>query len=300
MERNGEKFEIVGPNFIAGSRAEKEASFWRRTRGMPILSIAFLAVIVLGCAFAEAVMNHDPGGFYLEHLHEPPGGAFYFGTDALGRDLFSIVWFGGRASLIIGVLAAAILTVIGVVYGCVSGTAPHWLDSLMMRTAEMIGSIPTLLLILLLLSVTGEQTVLSIAAVIGVTGWPNLARVVRGEVRQMQRAEYILAARCMGAGFFHIMRRHMIPNFVPAIMFMVVSSVGKSMMMESTLSFLGLGLPIDVVSWGSMLSLANQALLTNAWWVIVIPGAFMVATLVCITNIGEFLRKETNRKCSNL
>ena len=96
------------------------------------------------------------------------------------------------------------------------------------------------------------------------------------------------------------MKKHLIPNFVSAIMFVVVSSISTSMSMESTLSFLGLGLPVDVVSWGSMLSLANKALLLNTWWVIIIPGLFLITTLICITNIGNYFRKETNKKPSNL
>jgi peptide/nickel transport system permease protein len=104
----------------------------------------------------------------------------------------------------------------------------------------------------------------------------------------------------MGAGFLYIMRKHLIPNFVSAIMFVVISSVSLSMSMESTLSFLGFGLPVDVLSWGSMLALADRALLLNTWWVIVVPGSFLVVTLLCITSIGNYFRRETNKRPSNL
>ena len=104
----------------------------------------------------------------------------------------------------------------------------------------------------------------------------------------------------MGVSFGRIMLIHLIPNFVSSIMFVVVSSISSSITMESTLSFLGLGLPVDVISWGSMLSLANKALLMNTWWVIIIPGVFLIVTLSCITNLGGFLRKEVNRRHSNL
>ena len=104
----------------------------------------------------------------------------------------------------------------------------------------------------------------------------------------------------MGAGFGHIMRWHLVPNFVSAIMFVIISGISTSMVTEATLSFLGLGLPVEVVSWGSMLSLANRALLLGTWWVILIPGFFLVVTLLCITNIGHALRKEVNRRPSNL
>lgn len=136
--------------------------------------------------------------------------------------------------------------------------------------------------------------------IIGVTGWFGMARIVRSEVRQIRNCEYILYARSTGGKFLYVMWRHLIPNFLSSVMFVVVSNVSTCITMESTLSFLGLGLPIDVLSWGSMLSLANRALIMNTWWVIIIPGLFLVVTLICITNVGNFLRKETNRRPSNL
>ncbi len=141
---------------------------------------------------------------------------------------------------------------------------------------------------------------ISIALVIGCTGWFGLARIVRSEVRQIRNNEYILAARCMGAGFTHLARRHLIPNFVSAILFVVISGVSTAMALESTLSFLGLGLPVDILSWGSMLSLADRALLLNTWWAVVIPGLFLIVTLLCINSIGNYFRRETNKRPSNL
>ena len=145
-----------------------------------------------------------------------------------------------------------------------------------------------------------SNNVWTLSLVIGALGWFNLARIVRSEVRQIRNQEYVLVSRSMGAGFGHIMLRHLIPNFVSAIMFVIVSSISNSMTTEATLSFLGLGLPVEVVSWGSMLSLANRALMLNTWWVILIPGLFLTITLVCITNIGQYFRKEVNRRLSNL
>lgn len=301
MEGNcSDQFVVVGPNYITYETEAKKISFLQKLKGKPILSIIILSIIVLGCVFAEQVYNHDPTGFYLQNLNEPPGSEFYFGTDSLGRDIYSMIWYGGRVSILIGLLGMTIITVIGVVYGCISGTANGKADSIMMRIPELINSIPTLLLILLLTSVMGSQNILKISFVIGVTGWCGLARIVRSEVRQIRSSEYVIAAKSMGGGFFHIMQKHLIPNFVSTIMFVVVSSIGLSMSMESTLSFLGLGLPVDVVSWGSMLSLANKALLSNTWWVIIFPGVFLITTLVCITNIAYYFRKETNKRESYL
>ena len=170
----------------------------------------------------------------------------------------------------------------------------------MMRVTEVAGSIPSILLILLITGFFSSNNVLTLSLVIVITSWFNLARIVRSEVRQIRNQEYVLASRCMGARFGHIMLRHLIPNFVSAVMFVIISGISTSMTTESTLSFLGLGLPVEVVSWGSMLSLANRALLLNTWWVIMIPGLFLVITLLCITNIGHYFRKEVNRRPSNL
>ena len=129
-----------------------------------------------------------------------------------------------------------------------------------------------------------------LSLVIGVTGWAGIAKVVRTEVRRLRTSEYVLAARCMGGGFFHVLWEHLAPNFLSAILFMVVMNVQSAILAESTLSFLGLGLPLEVISWGSMLSLAQQALLTKSWWAVVIPGIFLVATLLSVTLLGNALR----------
>lgn len=300
MEQENEAFAIVGSQYREKALPTEKNLFFQSFKEVPFISATVLGCIILGCIFAEQVMNHDPAAFYLQHLNQPPNAEFYFGTDALGRDIFSIIWYGGRVSLIIGFLGTCILTVIGVLYGCVSGMGPKWLDEIMMRGAEILSSVPSLLVVLLLLSLGGSPTVFSIAIVMGLTGWVNLARLVRSEVRQIQTSEYILAARLIGVPFPRIVYKHLLPNFISTIMFMVVANISSCIMLESTLSFLGLGLPVDVISWGSMLSLANKALLTNAWWVIVFPGGFIVLTLLCITNIGHYYRAENNKKNSNL
>ena len=122
-----------------------------------------------------------------------------------------------------------------------------------------------------------------------------MAKMVRSEVRQMRDAEYVLAARSMGAGFFYILWHHLMPNFMSAIMFMVVTNLGSAIAAEATLSFLGLGLPTSVISWGSLMSLSQKAMLTGAWWLLIIPGVFLVITLICITEIGEYLRTTGRR-----
>lgn len=266
----------------------------------PWVSAAVLAVIILGCLFAEVLSITDPGYMDLENCNMPPSRTFFFGTDSLGRDIFSGIWHGGRISIAIGFLATLISTGLAMVIGAASGLAPVWLDALIMRITDILLSIPNLLLVLFLQALFGEANILSLAVVIGITNWAGTARIIRTEVYRLRSSGYVVAARCMGGGFFHILFRHLAPNFIAPVMFAVVMNVRGAIVAESTLSFIGMGLPLETVSWGSMLSQAEKSLLAGSWWVILIPGVFLITLLVCLTNIGNYLRKNANRKGSNL
>lgn len=293
---DAERFTLVGTRELPPREAPKR----HRLDGFPWVSLAVLAVIVLGCLACDLLMTHDPTYLDLAHCSEAPNGTFYFGTDAMGRDLFSGIWYGGRISLTIGVLATLLSTAVATVYGTASGLAPQWLDTLLMRLTELFLSVPNLLLIVFLQAILGQANAVSISVTIGLTSWASIAKIVRTEVRQLRHSEYVLAARAMGGGFFHVLVRHLFPNFFSAILFMVVMNLRGAIVAESTLSFLGLGLPLEVISWGSMLSLAEKALLSGAWWVILLPGAFLIAVLLCVTNLGNYLRRQASRKESNL
>ena len=291
-----ELFTLVGIRETPPAPVKKA----RRLQGFPWVSVVLLVLIVVLCLFAEVIMTKDPGYLDLKNYNVAPNAEFLFGTDTLGRDIFSGIWYGGRISITIGFLATVISTFIAVVYGAVSGTAPGWLDGLMMRFTEIFLSVPGLLLVLFLQAILGQANVLTLSIVIGVTGWASIAKVIRTEVRQIRNSEYVVASRCMGGSFFHILGRHLAPNFIASIMFMVVMNVRGAIGSESTLSFMGMGLPLEVISWGSMLSLSEKALLTESWWIILIPGTFLVTLLMCLTNIGNYLRKRTAAKESNL
>ncbi|WP_195277066.1 ABC transporter permease [Anaerotruncus rubiinfantis] len=271
-----------------------------RKKSFPWLSAVLLGFILSGCVFADLLRAGDPGYLDLVNTGHAPCAGFPFGTDLLGRDLFAMIWHGGRVSLTVGLLAAAIATGLAVVYGSVSGLAGEKLDALLMRACELLLSVPSILLVIFLQAIAGQANPVRIACVIGATSWMNMAKVVRSEVRQLSQSDYILAARAMNGSFWHVLRRHLVPNFIPSIMFMAVTAIGSAIGTESTLSFLGIGLPPEAVSWGSLLSQADQALLSNQWWLILIPGIFLVVTLVCITDLGNHIRREASRGCSNL
>ena len=265
-----------------------------------IIAGSILAVIVFACVFCRFFMTKDPTYMDLENCNISPNKEFFFGTDTMGRDIFSMIWYGGRISLAIGLLSTLISTVIAVLFGAVSGCAPAWLDALLMRLTEIFLSVPNLLLVIFLLAAAGKSNVITISAVIGMTSWTSIAKVVRTEVRQIRNSEYVIASRCMGGSFFNILWHHLAPNFFSSIMFMVVMNIRSAIVAESTLSFMGIGLPLEVISWGSMLSLSEKALMTKAWWIILIPGVFLIVTLLSFTSIGNYLRKQANRKQRNL
>lgn len=291
------KFVQVGIRSIETDITERKPKWYQ---GKPMGSIIILGILVLGCLFSELLMTKDPTYMDLANYTHAPDKEFLFGTDTLGRDIFSMIWYGGRISLFIGFAATAISTVIAIVVGSLSGIAPQWADTLIMRLTEILLSVPGLLFIILLQAIMGKPNVISLSVVIGVTSWTSIAKVVRTEVRQIRSSEYVIASRCMGGGFFHILRKHLTPNFISSIMFMVVMNIRSAIVAESTLSFMGIGLPLEIISWGSMLSLSEKALLSGAWWMILIPGLFLVVTLLCVTGIGNYLRKNVNRKESNL
>ena len=291
-----ELFTQVGIRPEPSAPAKKQ----KRRSDFPRISVILMGIIVLCCLFAEVLMTKDPTYLDLQNYNVAPNAEFLFGTDTLGRDIFSGIWYGGRISITIGFLATLISTAIAVIYGSISGIAPVWLDTLMMRFTEIFLSVPSLLIVLFLQAILGEANVISLSIVIGVTSWASIAKVIRTEVRQIRNSEYVVASKCMGGKFFHILGKHLAPNFIASIMFMVVMNVRGAIGSESTLSFMGMGLPLEIISWGSMLSLAEKALLTESWWIILIPGAFLVTLLMCLTNIGNYLRKAANRKESNL
>lgn len=288
---------------IVGQKTEEAKDVIRMKKwyqGKPVVSMGILLLIVLGCLFAECLITKDPTFMDLLNYNKAPDGEFWFGTDTMGRDIFSMIWYGGRISLLIGALSTVISTFIAIVVGSFSGAASQWIDNLVMRFTEIFLSIPSLLLVILLQAIMGKANIVSLSVVIGITSWTSIAKVVRTEVRQIRNSEYVIASRCMGGSFFHILWKHLAPNFVSSIMFMVIMNVRSAIISESTLSFMGIGLPLEVISWGSMLSLAEKALMTSSWWIILVPGVFLVVTLLCLTNIGNYLRKNVNRKESNL
>ncbi|MBE6028787.1 MAG: ABC transporter permease [Clostridiales bacterium] len=297
--RDERLFDIVGPRPILKT-PDRGTSKSRLPDGFPKLASAVLLIIILGCIFCGFFTGDDPYRMELTQINQAPSAEHLFGTDTLGRDIFTLIWYGGRRSLFIGAFATLISTAIAVIYGSVSGLAGKTVDSIMMRFSEIMLSIPSLLLIIFMQAVIGQRNVIGISIIIGITGWMSVAKMVRTEVRRIRDSEYVLISRMMGGSFMHIMTKHLAPNFISTIMFMVVMNIRSAIVAESTLSFLGIGLPVEIITWGSMLSLSEKALLTGSWWIILIPGVFLIVTLLCVTAIGNYIRGNKSSSHGNL
>lgn len=299
--RSGQKRRGTDPHRV---------QLWPRGRGMlrkqprrrkfPHAALVLLLLIVAGCTFAACLTPYEVSVMDGQAISLAPCRAHPLGTDSLGRDLLAMILYGGRLSLYIGLLSALLSSLLALVYGAISGLAPGALDALLMRFCELLMSLPSLILVLFLQAVWGKPTPTSIAVVLALTSWMTLAKLVRSEVRRIRESDYILSAKIMGADFTYLLQKHLLPNLISPAMFMVVSSFGQAIIAETTLSFLGLGLPVSQVSWGSLLSLSKNALLSNQWWMILLPGLVLVTTLVCITELGEYARARNNRLQSNL
>ena len=297
--RDERLFDIVGPGPILKS-PDRGTSKSRLPAGFPKLASAVLLIIILGCIFCGFFTGDDPYRMELTQINQAPSAEHLFGTDTLGRDIFTLIWYGGRRSLFIGAFATLISTAIAVIYGSISGLAGKTVDSIMMRFSEILLSIPSLLLIIFMQAVIGQRNVVGISIIIGITGWMSVAKMVRTEVRKIRDSEYVLISRMMGGSFMHILIKHLAPNFISTIMFMVVMNIRSAIVAESTLSFLGIGLPVEIITWGSMLSLSEKALLTGSWWIILIPGVFLIVTLLCVTAIGNYIRGNKSSSHGNL
>lgn len=297
--RDERLFDIVGPRPILKS-PDRGTSKSRLPAGFPRLASAVLLIIILGCIFCGFFTGDDPYRMELTQINQAPSAEHLFGTDTLGRDIFTLIWYGGRRSLFIGAFATLISTAIAVIYGSISGLAGRTVDSIMMRFSEIMLSIPSLLLIIFMQAVIGQRNVVGISIIIGITGWMSVAKMVRTEVRKIRDSEYVLISRMMGGSFMHILIKHLAPNFISTIMFMVVMNIRSAIVAESTLSFLGIGLPVEIITWGSMLSLSEKALLTGSWWIILIPGVFLIVTLLCVTAIGNYIRGNKSSSHGNL
>ena len=254
------------------------------------LGVALVAGVVLAAALAPWLAPFDPltGDLRNAYLLQP-GGRYLFGTDTQGRDLLSRVLYGARLSLLVGLISQSVAVTLGVTLGLVAGYYGRWVDALVMRLADITLAFPTLLL-LIAVAAAVKPSLPVIFVVIGVVGWAGMARLVRGQVLVLKRAEYVLAAQALGALDRRVLLRHLLPNVRTQVIIAATLGIAGAIMAEAALSFVGLGAQPPTPSWGAMVA-DGRDLLRVAPWVSFAPGLAIGAAVLGFNLVGEALRE---------
>ncbi|MFN0075269.1 MAG: ABC transporter permease [Prosthecobacter sp.] len=263
---------------------------WRRLMRQRINAIAlgFLVLLVLLCVFGPMLSHYTQDQQDLELKAAGPSMAHWLGTDQLGRDIATRILHGGRVSLEVGILATAVASMIGVIYGMIAGLTGMKLDSAMMRLVDILYPFPFINFVILLMVIVGREFWIIFVA-IGAVEWLTMARVVRGQVLALKNLEFVTAARASGAGFWHILWQHMLPNVIGTVIIYSSLMVPGVMLLEAALSFLGLGIQPPDASWGVLIREGANAMETYPW-LLLYPGLFFSATLLALNILGDGLR----------
>jgi len=264
--------------------------FWRRFKRNRLA--LFGAVIILSLAvtaiIAPLIAPFDPNQQDILHRLEPPSARHFLGTDDLGRDLLSRIIYGTRVSLLVGFVAVGIAIMIGALLGLFSGYFGGRLDALIMRLVDIMLCFPTFFLILMVIAFL-EPNIWNVMVVIGLTGWPGLTRLVRGECLSVREREFVQAAKALGLSNLRIMLVHLLPNVMAPVLVAATLGIGGAILTESALSFLGLGVQPPTASWGNILT-AGKDYITMAWWLSLYPGLAILITVLAYNLLGEGLR----------
>jgi oligopeptide transport system permease protein len=249
--------------------------------------LGFMTVLVI---FGPALSAYRFDFTDWSQVSIPPSlsSGHFFGTDALGRDLFVRTLYGGRISLMVGIVATLVSLVIGILYGAVSGYLGGRVDQLMMRFVDILYALPFMFLVILLMVFFGRNILLIFVA-IGAINWLDMARIVRGQTLSIKKMEFIEAAQAIGVSTPRIILRHVIPNLLGVVIIYVTLTIPQVILVESFLSFLGLGIQEPMTSWGALVNEGAQEM-QNAPWMLVFPALFLAATLFCFNFIGDGLR----------
>ncbi len=297
-----EMFEPAVDNFsnadlIARPSISYFKDVWRRLRknSLAMVGLVLICGILFMAIFGPLMTKYSYHEQDFNNISLAPNSQFWFGTDDLGRDLFSRAWHGGRVSLFIGFAAAAMDFIIGVIYGGIAGYKGGKVDDIMMRIGEILYSIPYLLMVVLLAVILG-QGVFSLILAMSLTGWIPMARLVRGQVLQLRELEYVQAANSFGADMKWILFRHLVPNAMAPIIVNVTLTVPRAIFAEATLSYLGLGIAPPRPSWGQMASDSIEQMLVGNLNVILVPSILICLTMFAFNVLGDGLRDALDPK----
>lgn len=255
---------------------------------MLVLGLSIVLLMSLAALLAPLIAPYPPNAEHLNHILEPPSLQFWLGTDRLGRDVFSRLLFGGRVSLWVGFVAVGISVSIGAILGLASGYFRGWVDELIMRFVDIMLCFPSFFLILAVIAFL-EPSLVNIMIVIGLTSWMGCARLVRAETLSLREREFVAAARLAGVPAYKILFLHIFPNSLAPILITATLGIAGAILIESGLSFLGLGVQPPTASWGNML-MDGKAAIEIAPWLSIYPGLAILVTVLGYNILGESLR----------
>nr|WP_197207655.1 ABC transporter permease [Cytobacillus firmus] len=295
MQISKDKFKLVGTQLGEAEKISKPSlSFWKdvfirfRKNKLALFGLVLLGLLIFMAIFGPYMTPYDYASNDLGNKNQSPSSEHWFGTDDLGRDVFARTWEGARISIFIGVAAAVIDLIIGVLWGGIAGYKGGRTDEGMMRFADILYGVPYLLLVILLMVVLGQGLSTMIIAM-SITGWINMSRIVRGQVLSLKNQEYVLAAKTLGANTSRIMGKHLIPNSMGPILVTMTLTIPSAIFTEAFLSFIGLGLTPPIASWGTM---ANDGLPDMRYypWRLFFPATFICLTIFAFNVVGDGLR----------
>jgi peptide/nickel transport system permease protein len=255
---------------------------------LALWGFVIIAGILLLALFAPQIAAYDPEAIDVKAILLPPSSIHLMGTDGLGRDVFSRMLFGARISLLVGFVAVGIATVIGIILGAISGFYRGWVDIVIMRLVDVMLSIPTFFLILAVIAFL-TPSIWNIMIVIGLTSWMGVTRLVRAEFLSLRGREFVLASQTLGAQDARLIFKHLLPNSLTPIIVSSVLGIASAVLIESGLSFLGLGVQAPQASWGNILT-DGKEYIQFAWWLSLFPGMAILITVLGYNLLGEGLR----------
>ena len=252
--------------------------------------VIFFAIIAICAPF---IAPYDPGKIDIENILTGPSREHLLGTDSLGRDLFSRMVFGARISLLVGFIAVGIAALIGITLGAIAGYYGKWVDVIIMRFVDIMLCFPTFFLILAVIALL-EPSIINIMIIIGVTSWMGVARLIRAEILSLKERDFIYAEKAIGASDFRIISRHLIPNAMAPVLVSITLGIAAAILVESSLSFLGIGVQPPTPSWGNILS-EGKSVMGAAWWMMLFPGLAIFITVLGYNLLGEGIREKLLR-----
>lgn len=262
----------------------------RATTRLPrqaVIAVGILIALVILAALAPVVSPFGFDALDLAHRRAAPSVSHWFGTDELGRDLLTRVLFGARVSLAVGFVSAAVSVLLGVAIGATAGWTGRWIDAVLMRITDAMLAVPRLPLLMIAAAILAPNVAI-LVLLVGAAGWMETARVVRAEVQSIKANDFVTAARAVGAASSRVVVRHVLPGVLPTAAVATTLAVGRGILLESALSFFGVGVQPPAASWGNMLYQA-QTTMTSEPWLGIFPGALIFLTVLCCNTLGTAL-----------